>query len=65
MLFTPRGGVSLDAFFVGQVQSFSVGGTFLLREAAAIPEPTTMLLLGTGLAGIGGMIRRRRQGKTE
>jgi hypothetical protein len=28
-----------------------------------IPEPTTMLLLGTGLAGIGAIIKRRRQGK--
>lgn len=34
--------------------------TFSPANAAPIPEPTTMLLLGTGLAGIGAALRRKR-----
>lgn len=31
------------------------------NNASAIPEPTTMLLLGTGLAGIAAQVRRKRK----
>ena len=30
-------------------------------QAAALPEPTTMLLFGTGLAGLMGVARRKKK----
>jgi hypothetical protein len=39
----------------------NIPGPLNSAQLVAVPEPATMILLGTGLAGIGGLMKRRRR----
>jgi len=48
---------SLDAVYQGQVGSTE--GYLSSGEAAPVPEPSSMLLFGSGMVGIAGLLRRK------
>jgi hypothetical protein len=53
--------VTLPNIFVQSGETANLTAGLTGNQTAAVPEPATMLLLGTGLAGVAARIRKRRK----
>jgi PEP-CTERM motif len=61
---TPTMDITLDAAALADINAasggfFSIGGTLTPSEAGPVPEPGSLMLLGSGLLGLGQMLRRK------
>jgi hypothetical protein len=56
--------IELPKLFVQSGDTANLTAGLTGNQTAAVPEPATMILLGTGLAGVAARIRKRRKGES-